>query len=61
MNVDNNNFANDKEDLGQIVSAIDSEIHGLFGDAIGTSETPQKRVSGRTKTAKKASKKKAKA
>lgn len=57
VNVDNNNFPNDKEDLGQIISAIDSEIHGLFGDEIGSSETPQKKVAGRTAAAKKATKK----
>lgn len=30
IDVDNNNFHNDKEDLGRIINSIDAEIHGLF-------------------------------
>jgi len=30
IDVDNNNFHTDKEDLGKIITAIDAEIHGLF-------------------------------
>ncbi len=30
VNVDNNNFKEDKEDLGKIISMIDAELHGLF-------------------------------
>ncbi len=57
VNVDNNDFATSQEDLGQIISAIDGEIHGLFGDDIGSSETPQLK---RTKTTKKTAAKKKK-
>lgn len=32
IDVDNNAFHNNKEDLGNIISAIDGEIHGLFDD-----------------------------
>lgn len=30
IDVDNNNFHTDREDLGKIISGIDAEIHGLF-------------------------------
>ncbi|MAZ38156.1 deoxynucleoside kinase [Salibacteraceae bacterium] len=30
VNVDDNNFKEDKEDLGKIISMIDAELHGLF-------------------------------
>ncbi len=30
IDVDNNNFHEDKEDLGKIINSIDGEIHGLF-------------------------------
>ncbi|MGB0404466.1 MAG: deoxynucleoside kinase [Salibacteraceae bacterium] len=30
VNVDENNFKEDKEDLGKIISMIDAELHGLF-------------------------------
>lgn len=30
IDVDNNNFHNDQEDLGKIITGIDAEIHGLF-------------------------------
>lgn len=30
IDVDNNNFHEDKEDLGKIINSIDAEIHGLF-------------------------------
>jgi deoxyadenosine/deoxycytidine kinase len=30
VDVDNNNFKEDKEDLGKIISMIDAEVHGLF-------------------------------
>ena len=30
IDVDNNNFPNDQEDLGKIINAIDAEINGLF-------------------------------
>ena len=30
IDVDNNNFHEDKEDLGKIINNIDAEIHGLF-------------------------------
>lgn len=30
INVDENNFKEDKEDLGKIISMIDAELHGLF-------------------------------
>ena len=30
VDVDNNNFHEDQEDLGKIISAIDAEINGLF-------------------------------
>jgi len=30
VNVDDNNFKEDKEDLGKIISMIDTELHGLF-------------------------------
>ena len=30
IEVDNNNFSEDPEDLGKIISRIDAEIHGLF-------------------------------
>lgn len=30
INVDNNNFITEQEDFGEIVSAIDAELHGLF-------------------------------
>jgi len=30
VEVDNNNFKEDKEDLGKIITMIDAEIHGLF-------------------------------
>ena len=60
VNVDNNDFATNKEDLGQIISAVDGEIHGLFGsDDIGSSETPQ--LKRPTSTQKTATKKKIKA
>jgi deoxyadenosine/deoxycytidine kinase len=51
VNVDNNNFHTDKEDLGQIINAIDAEIHGLFGGAMGTSETPKKKETTKKKAA----------
>jgi deoxyadenosine/deoxycytidine kinase len=31
IDVDNNNFKEDKEDLGLIIHKIDTELHGLFG------------------------------
>jgi deoxyadenosine/deoxycytidine kinase len=30
IDVDNNSFHNDAEDLGAIINSIDAEIHGLF-------------------------------
>jgi len=30
IDVDNNNFPEDKEDLGSIINKIDAEINGLF-------------------------------
>jgi len=30
IDVDDNNFHEDKEDLGKIINNIDAEIHGLF-------------------------------
>lgn len=30
INVDENNFKEDKEDLGKVISMIDAELHGLF-------------------------------
>ena len=33
IDVDNNRFRDDKEDLGEIITAVDSEIHGLFEPA----------------------------
>jgi deoxyadenosine/deoxycytidine kinase len=30
IDVDNNNFRDDQEDLGQIIQKIDGELHGLF-------------------------------
>ena len=30
IDVDNNNFHENKEDLGKIISGIDAELHGLF-------------------------------
>jgi len=30
IDIDNNNFHEDKEDLGKIIESIDAEIHGLF-------------------------------
>ena len=30
IDVDNNNFSENQEDLGEIISKIDAEIHGLF-------------------------------
>ncbi|MEZ4722006.1 MAG: deoxynucleoside kinase [Flavobacteriales bacterium] len=30
IDVDNNNFRDEKEDLGEIISKIDAELHGLF-------------------------------
>ncbi|MEX2596503.1 MAG: deoxynucleoside kinase [Salibacteraceae bacterium] len=30
IDVDNNNFIDSKEDLGQIIQKIDAEVHGLF-------------------------------
>lgn len=33
IDVDNNRFRDDKEDLGEIISKVDSEIHGLFEPA----------------------------
>ncbi|UTW64484.1 deoxynucleoside kinase [bacterium SCSIO 12741] len=30
VNVDENNFKEDKEDLGKIISRVDAELHGLF-------------------------------
>ena len=30
VDVDENNFHEDKEDLGKIIGAIDAELHGLF-------------------------------
>lgn len=30
IDVDNNNFRDDKEDLGEIITKIDAELHGLF-------------------------------
>ena len=30
IDVDNNNFAENQEDLGKIINTIDAEIHGLF-------------------------------
>jgi deoxyadenosine/deoxycytidine kinase len=33
IDVDNNRFRDDKEDLGEIISKVDSEVHGLFEPA----------------------------
>ena len=30
VDVDENNFHENKEDLGKIIGAIDAELHGLF-------------------------------
>jgi len=30
IDVDNNNFPENQEDLGKIINAIDAEINGLF-------------------------------
>ncbi|MDQ3190897.1 MAG: deoxynucleoside kinase, partial [Bacteroidota bacterium] len=30
VDVDNNNFSENAEDLGKIINMIDGEIHGLF-------------------------------
>jgi deoxyadenosine/deoxycytidine kinase len=30
VEVDDNNFSEDQEDLGKIITQIDAEIHGLF-------------------------------
>ncbi|GAB4374496.1 MAG: deoxynucleoside kinase [Salibacteraceae bacterium] len=30
IDIDNNNFRDDKEDLGEIIRKIDAELHGLF-------------------------------
>ena len=30
IDVDNNGFRDDPEDLGKIITAVDAEIHGLF-------------------------------
>lgn len=30
IDIDNNNFHEDKEDLGKIIESIDAEVHGLF-------------------------------
>jgi deoxyadenosine/deoxycytidine kinase len=30
IDVDNNNFHEEQEDLGKIINSIDAEIHGLF-------------------------------
>lgn len=32
INVDNTNFVNKPEDLGEIINKIDAELHGLFGE-----------------------------
>lgn len=31
VDVDNNNFSENPEDLGKIIQSIDAEVHGLFG------------------------------
>lgn len=33
IDVDNNNFRDNKEDLGEIINAVDGKIHGLFETA----------------------------
>jgi deoxyadenosine/deoxycytidine kinase len=33
IDVDNNNFRDNKEDLGDIINSVDAEIHGLFETA----------------------------
>jgi deoxyadenosine/deoxycytidine kinase len=30
IDIDNNNFTDNPEDLGKIIQSIDAEIHGLF-------------------------------
>ena len=30
IDVDNNNFNENQEDLGKIISKVDAELHGLF-------------------------------
>jgi deoxyadenosine/deoxycytidine kinase len=30
IDIDNNNFTENQEDLGRIITSIDAEIHGLF-------------------------------
>lgn len=60
VDVDDNNFHTDKEDLGRIINAIDAEIHGLFPTAgTGTKKLDEPAPAAKGKTKKTAAKKKA--
>jgi len=44
IDVEDNSFHNDPEDLGRIISRIDAQIHGLFPMEANTTKTPVKTI-----------------
>lgn len=58
VDVDDNAFHTDQEDLGRIINAIDAEIHGLFPSETGkVLDAPAKKSAAKSAPKKKAAKK----
>ena len=44
IDVDDNSFHTNREDLGKIITAIDAEIHGLFPNEAQMKASPVKKL-----------------